>query len=272
MMEKTTAVALRISPYSKTSRIVSWLTPDHGRRTTLIKGALRPKSAFLGQYDLFYTCEIIFYKNEKNALHIMRECAPLQNRSTFRENWRATMCASYVCDLVWRVSQDNHSQPDLFELTESSLDYLCRGSIKPQFMAWFEIKLMSALGMAPQISRCHSCRGKISSSTYRHVSFYPSKGIILCPACSTRTAEQSITVTPDILAMLKVWQASDSAVLTGNTRITEKQLIALNNILGTFLDYHLDFVPLSRKIVMDTIQEKPLARQNKQTQETLNEG
>lgn len=263
MMEKTKAVVLRITPYSKTSQIVSWLTPDHGRLTTLIKGACRPKSAFLGQYDLFYTCEIIFYKNDKSTVHIMRECTPLQSRDTFRKNWKAMMCASYVCDLAWRVSQDNHSQPELYEFIESSLNYLCKGNIKPQFMAWAELKLMDILGMAPQISRCHSCHKEISSTVFHHVLFYPARGIILCPDCSEKSRESAISVTPDILAMLMVWQASDSATLTGNTRITGKQLIALGNILGTFLEYHLDFVPLSRNIVMDTIQEKPLAKYNK---------
>src|SRR3989339_424673 len=192
MMEKTKAIVLRITPYSKTSQIVSWITPDHGRLTTLVKGACRPKSAFLGQYDLFYTCEVIFYKNDRHTVHIMKECTPLQSRETFRGNWRAMMCASYVCDLAWRVSQENHSQPELYELIQSSINYLSKGNIKPQFIAWFELKLMDILGMAPQIARCHSCRNEISSTTFRHVSFYPSQGIILCPGCSAKTGESAI--------------------------------------------------------------------------------
>ena len=78
MMEKTKAIVLRITPYSKTSQIVSWITPDHGRLTTLVKGACRPKSAFLGQYDLFYTCEVIFYKNDRHTVHIMKEQGNIQ--------------------------------------------------------------------------------------------------------------------------------------------------------------------------------------------------
>lgn len=264
MIEKTEALVLRIVPYSKTSQVITWLSPDHGRLVTLAKGACRPKSSFLGQYDLFYTCELLFYRNDRNAahIHILRECSPTQSRDTFRQNWRAMMCASYVCDLAWRVSQENHGQPDLYELTSSSLNYLCTGNIRPQFPVWFELKLMDILGMSPQIARCQTCRKEISSTAFQHVSFLPSQGIILCPACSGRNAEPSIPVTPDILAMLRNWQASGTATLPGNTKITEKQLIALRKILGTFLEYHLDFVPLSRSVVMDTIQEKPVARHN----------
>ena len=256
MIKKTEALVLRITPYSRTSQVVTWLTPDYGRLVTLAKGACRPKSSFLGQYDLFYTCELIFYRREKSSVHILRECSPLESRTAFRDNWKAMMCASYVCELVWRVSQEDHSQPDLYEFTNASLNYLSAGSIKPQFLVWIELKLMDLLGMAPQIRRCQSCRKTISSPAFQYVSFYPARGIILCPACAGRNSEASIPATPDILAMLQNWQACGTAAAAGNTRVTEKQLIALRKILGTFLDYHLDFVPVSRNIVMDAIQEK----------------
>ena len=51
---KSEAICLDIRPWSRTSHVVEWLTP-HGKIRTLVKGAVRPKSAFLGQYDLNYT-------------------------------------------------------------------------------------------------------------------------------------------------------------------------------------------------------------------------
>ena len=52
---KTQGIVLSIHPWSQTSHVVTWLTPDHGPVTTLVKGAVRTKSAFLGQYDLSAT-------------------------------------------------------------------------------------------------------------------------------------------------------------------------------------------------------------------------
>jgi phosphoesterase RecJ-like protein len=57
---KTLGIVLSIRPWSQTSHVVTWLTLN-GVITTLVKGALRPKSAFIGQYDLFYTCELVYY-------------------------------------------------------------------------------------------------------------------------------------------------------------------------------------------------------------------
>jgi len=251
MIEKTEAIALRIIPYSKTSQVVTWLTPASGKLVTLAKGALRPKSFFLGQYDLFYTCELLLYRRERNSVHILREASPLQTRNAFRDNWKAEMYASYICDLALRVSQENHGHPELYELIESSLDHLCGNTVKPQFVAWFELKLMNILGMAPQLTNCQSCRSRLPLEMSSRIEFSCSRGGIICPSCSRKHGSPGIHITPDVLAMLRRWQASDSAAVPCNTRITEKQMVALRRILATFLDYHLDFVPASRSIVMN---------------------
>ena len=80
MIQKTTGIVLRVIPFSRTSHVIQWLTSSHGRMATIAKGAQRPKSLLLGQYDLFYTCEILFYPRERTGLHVLRECAPLAPR------------------------------------------------------------------------------------------------------------------------------------------------------------------------------------------------
>jgi len=253
MIERTEALALKITPYSKTSQVVTWLTPAWGRLVTIAKGACRPKSSFLGQYDLFYTCELLFYRRERNAVHILREASSLNTRSAFRDNWKAAMCASYICDMALRISQENHGQPELYELVERSLDHLCREKVRPQFIAWFELQLMNLLGMAPHLTTCQSCRNELPMEVSSRIEFSCARGGIICPSCSRKQGSSGLHITPDVLAMLRRWQASDSAKVAGNTRITGKQMVALRRILATFLDYHLDFVPASRSIVMDII-------------------
>ena len=80
---KTEATCLRISPWSRTSHVVSWLTPS-GRVATLVKGAVRPKSAFLGQYDLFYRCDLLYYARASGDLHALREVTPRNLRAHLR--------------------------------------------------------------------------------------------------------------------------------------------------------------------------------------------
>ena len=72
MILKDEAIILRVYPYGNTSRIMVGLSAAHGKLAVLVKGSQRERSGFLGQYDLFYTCEILFYAREQRNLHFLR--------------------------------------------------------------------------------------------------------------------------------------------------------------------------------------------------------
>ena len=150
MIEKTTGIVLRVVPFSRTSHVVVWFTPDFGKITTLVKGSQRVKSAFLGQYDLYYTCELLFYSRDRSGVHIIRECSPVDGRTPLRHDWRAAVCASYSCDLVARMAPPNESCPQFFSLLETSLNFLCAGAAPRSFVSWFELRAMEAAGFSPR--------------------------------------------------------------------------------------------------------------------------
>ena len=70
MIVKTQAIALRVAPYSESSCLVLWMTPDQGKIMTLIKGAWRRRSLFLGQVDVLYTCELLYDWRLNEELHV----------------------------------------------------------------------------------------------------------------------------------------------------------------------------------------------------------
>ena len=96
---KTEAICLDIRPWSRTSHVVSWLTPN-GKIATVVKGAVRSKSQFLGQYDLNYACDIVYYARAKGELHALRECVPLEMREKLRGDYRKLALAGYMRRLV----------------------------------------------------------------------------------------------------------------------------------------------------------------------------
>ena len=120
---KTEATCLRISPWSRTSHVVSWLTPS-GRIATLVKGAVRPKSAFLGQYDLNYTCEIVYYARARGDAHALRECFPLERRDDLRGDYAALAVASYFRALADDLAPQGPDCRDWHDLVVQSLDAL----------------------------------------------------------------------------------------------------------------------------------------------------
>ena len=248
MISKTQAIVLRVFPFSETSEVVSWLTPDHGTVSTLVKGAHRPKSPFLGQYDLFYTCELLFYTRERGGLHVIRECTPLNPRLPLRADWRAAASASYVCDAVRRIVHGGTPAPGFYTLVERTLEALCTVGSGATLLFWFELQLVRELGLAPRLRACAAC-GKAPAGT-ANWAFSSDKGGILCGAC--RSGGRHVTpLSPATVALLRGCQDLAAPETALRIKAHMNQLLVLRRILGVFLLFHLEGLPPSRKIAMD---------------------
>ncbi len=252
MILKTTAIVLRYAPFSNTSRMVSWFSKDYGRLTTVVKGSQRPKSAFLGQYDLFYTCELLFYAREHNQAHIIRECSPLEPRTAFRKDWRACAAASYLASLVSHISPVGAPQPELYALLESLLDHLAQHGADESALFWFELRLLDHLGFAPRLQSCMDCARDLDPSPL-HTGFSYARGGLLCPACARDSHGSSPPIAPDILGMLRGWQRAPSLQAARAIRHTPRQTQQAAGLLGVFLSYHLDTPLDSRSIALDIL-------------------
>lgn len=249
MINKTEALVLRVSPFSQTSHVVTWITPDHGRIATVVKGAMRPKSFFLGQYDLFYTCELLYYEKEINGTHIAKECTPLATRAALRKNWRSTACASYLSDLVARLSVHGGHHNEIYRLLTESLDFISGTSATCQFIFWFELRLLSLMGLAPRLSGCVICDAPTPKEA--PFGFSTKRGGVICEKCKNAENAGYEKLSADTFAVLKACQKAGSYIAIRNTRYSRNQLLDLYRILDTFLSFHLETKTVSRKIAVE---------------------
>jgi DNA repair protein RecO (recombination protein O) len=253
MIIKTTGIVIRLDPFSKTSQIITWITPDHGRIVTLAKGAKRRQSLLLGQFDLFQGCELLFYASERSSLHILKECSPLKLREPLRTNWRACIAASYLCDMLNHLTPTGAAQTGLYLYADAALDFLSEYGASPAIVHWYEIRLLHLLGVAPQFGACLGC-GVRNVSAFASVSVSFQKGGLLCPRCRSEGAGGTILdLTQDALSMLRIWQSSPSPLLAKRTTCTSRQSEMVEQVLGRFLDYHLETSPISRSIAMEML-------------------
>lgn len=145
---KAEAICLSIIPWSKTSHVVNWLTRE-GKVTTVVKGAVRPKSAFLGQYDLNYTCEIVYYAHAKGELHALRECYPLELREELRRDYKALAYLSYARALIEALSPQGPDAAEWYELITETFS----GPFTLVEFVKFELKILKLMGLDPEIER-----------------------------------------------------------------------------------------------------------------------
>lgn len=262
MLEQTKAIALHIRPWSKTSHMVTWITPERGRLVTSVKGACRPKSAFLGQYDLFYTCDLIYYDHDREGAHALRECTPLRLREGLRGSWRRTAAAAYLADLTARVVQPKQDTRPIFDLLENSLDLLAEiGAPFPtrESILRYEIGLLSHLGLLPDLSVCPQCAPP-GSAPFR---FSLSSGRFACPhRTPLQAGEATLPVHPAVrdlfLALLRPPERPPSFSPPGDENTFSPNLVfGLSRFLGMFILFHLDVPPAVRRVALEMIDTTP---------------
>ena len=249
---KTEAIALRVWPYSENSCVVSWLSRDHGRIATVVKSAYRPRSGYLGQIDLFFLCEVLYYQRPTGDLHIARECTALKTRESMRTDWKAVAAAAYLTDLTARALAPEVPQPAAFRLLDTALDDLAQEGAKRAVVFWYELKLLEQHGFAPRLGHCVSC-GCARARNAAGNRFSSARGGLLCAPCAERTGKDLARMPPDVLGVLAGWQASTSPRAARQTLASSRQLEEIEPMLGSFIAHHLDMQPPSRPIALDLL-------------------
>lgn len=257
---KTPALCLNVRPFSKTSHMVTWLTPIYGRIVTPIKGAQRPKSAFLGKYDIGYTCEIVLYPRERNGVHNIRECSPLIFREDLRTHWRAATAANYACDLTLRAAQPHLPNEELFETLTQLLDLLPTMNRHEHSLAllWFESRLLQSVGNAPDFNFCPQC-------SHEEQSFSLEEGRFYCSHRPTRLYRPpSLRLHSDIAELFTYFNQCSIETMLSDTKASSRiddlgrpepfpGIFGLRRFLGLFLTTHLDLSPGPRRTLLELL-------------------
>jgi DNA repair protein RecO (recombination protein O) len=250
----TPAIVLRWHEVTNTSRIVQWLTPAHGRIATLIKGSQRPRSAFLGQYDLYQTCELLFYARDRDGLHIARECAPLRPRPELRRRWRAALAASHAAALVLGALPRHAPVPEVQAWLDALLDDLSAHDHHPAVLAWFELHLLDRLGVAPRLETCAVCGGAVEGGGA--LRFSAARGGVLHAPCAAAEADAAAVLSPGVLALLRACRRAQHPAQVRTIQTQAGQRREMHRLLGRFCAHHLELDPLPRELALD-LWERP---------------
>ena len=247
-IRKTEAVVLRIHPFSNTSQMVVWLTQEGFRLPTAVKGAVRPKSAFLGQYDLFQTCELLYYTRTRDGVYIPRECCTLRRRDNLRVNWRAEHVASWCAALADLTATSDVPMPELYRLLDRTLTQLDAfdSAPPPLFLAQFETRLLCLAGLRPNFSG-PGASAVAEAGAQPRIRFNLVEGCLAEPPPETPDGaagrpppnrDPTLTLSPEIIALFtQLADAPEAEPLPAAP--SAGALTGLLRFLGLFIRFHL---------------------------------
>jgi len=185
MIESALGLILRTRPLTETSLIVHWLTAEQGRISTVAKGARRPKSPFAGKLDLFYLAEFSFVRSRRSELHTLREVGLRETQPALRVELEYLRQAAYCATLLEQASERDTPLPDGFELMRGLLAHLPQQPPQPQTVLAFELKLLHALGLAPDLDGSKLSPGGRQIAARLSVAEWPAVGRLRPSAAQT---------------------------------------------------------------------------------------
>ncbi len=180
-MEKATALVLRTSDWSESSRICTLWTRELGKVRALARGGRRLRSSFESSLDLLTVCSIVLIRKSSGSLDLLTEAQVVRRFARLQSDLGALYAAYYVAELLGDWTEENDPHPALFDEVVATLAELEGGpGLGPRILR-FELVFLGELGYRPVLERCAECEGAVAGG---QLTFSSAAGGVLCPRCA----------------------------------------------------------------------------------------
>jgi len=207
----TEGIVLRREDYGEADRLVTLLTPAHGKLRALAKGARRLTSRKAGHIELFARTRLLLARGR--TFDLITQAELIEPHRALREDVLRSAMAHYLCDLADWFAPQGSEAADLYELLVEGLALLCQADDPRLVARFFELRLLTAEGYRPELSRC-ARTGKPIEAGMERIAFSPAEGGVLCAEAAAQ-ARDAIWLRRQELALMRLLQSQPYEALTG---------------------------------------------------------
>lgn len=179
----TRALVLQSFPYSETSKVLRLYTLEHGLRSVIAKGALRPRSRYGGVLEPFTEGTATFYLKEGRDLHTLSGFDLIRSRQGLGRSLVGFAGASLLAEVVMRAGTEE-PHPAMYETLARAWDVVAAARGPAEALAaslagtWSVVVL---LGFEPQAGACVLCGREVDDD--EPVRFDAQAGGVACTGC-----------------------------------------------------------------------------------------
>jgi DNA repair protein RecO (recombination protein O) len=151
---RTEAIILRRRDFGEADRLLTVLTPTHGKVDVIAKGARKPASARTGHVELFTRADMLISRGRE--LDILTQVEMIEPFLPLREDLQRGAYASYVAELLDRFTAAAHEEDDatLFELLDDTFERLSNDDDPRLAVRYYEVHLLDQTGFRPELNEC----------------------------------------------------------------------------------------------------------------------
>ena len=147
-------VVLRTMRLGEADRIVTLLTPGHGKVRAVAKGVRKTKSRFGGRLEPLNHVDLLLY--EGRELDVISQADTLEQFRAVREDLDRLGKATSLLEAADQVIQEGQPAPRIYAMVLGALRALSAADA-PLLVPAFFLKLLSLEGFHPILDGCGGC-------------------------------------------------------------------------------------------------------------------
>jgi DNA repair protein RecO (recombination protein O) len=124
MILSTPAIVLKSIDFKESSKIVTLLTPDHGKFAVIVKGARKPKSKYAGYFETGNIVDVVVYLKSSRTVQNLNEVSYRFKNWSVRQDFEKLALVMAILEMVDQLVHENEAASDFFQLTEKMICWL----------------------------------------------------------------------------------------------------------------------------------------------------
>lgn len=235
MRHASKAIVLSVEKFGEADCYVRFLTQKWGVISTLAKSARKSKKRYVGGLDLFCHDEIFLRGDPKDRPYLL-ELDVINSFPGIREQLDKVMMAGKIVQWIRKLADVPTPMPQLYSLLGQTLALIEQETQIERLELLtlvFKLKLLSFLGLNPQLEKCTRCEGPLDPT----IIFDLSSGGAICARCPQEVSANNCYLETDQRALLK--HAEQLKLSTWNSFNTNSSHVPpLSRLLTQFASFH----------------------------------
>ncbi len=227
----TKAIVIKSVPYKDNDKILTLLTPDHGKISASLRGANKPKAKlkFAGQLFCFAEFDLIQFGSN----FTVKTVTEIESFFDISKDFQKLSIGSSILEICDKITKEGETNCyPIFLSTLKALQTLVFSSTSPKLvLVKFMLDAFKFCGYELTMDRCKNCGAKFNGNIFMNIE----TGAFVCPLCKTEECMNISLGAFNIIKLVSNTEYQNLKSITVHEHHLDEILILLNaNFTGKF--------------------------------------